>query len=254
MLRAANGVLLCVLAVVGCPAAGPTPAPAPAKTAKSDPPKNAKAKAEAGPKATPSTKPPGKPDTKSAPADGPLGKTLADAPIPWETLIGSDPKTAEGFVGEPAAKGGSKESCVRFVPDRTWFKCKNVWQRYDDTTGTAKFVHMTYEDGKTVSVAFEELNGEGPFDPVKALRSVGLELPGPPKLEQPEDNVKVWSYWNSAARLRIGGRQYRVEVSLVDDKWDTSKVSVILNDPLSDDEKSRVFEVKPQRGADAAGG
>ena len=134
-------------------------------------------------------------------------------------------------------------------PEKTWFKCKHTWQRYADKTGTAEAIEVTYEDGKAVSIAFVQLAGEGPFNPVQALKMIGVELPDPPKLSRPEANVKLWSWWNSAARLVIGGRQYRVEVSIVDDAWANSKVDIILNDTLNEAEKARVFEVKPQRPA-----
>ncbi|MEM6995770.1 MAG: hypothetical protein AAF721_34995, partial [Myxococcota bacterium] len=119
MLRVRHGAIVCALWLVGCPA-GPTPPPAkgePTKTAA----KPADTKTSAG------NADPKKPaETKKAVDAGPMGKTLATAPIPWDKLIGADPPTAESFLGEPAAKGGHKDSCVRFVPDRTWFKCRNV--------------------------------------------------------------------------------------------------------------------------------
>lgn len=189
-----------------------------------------------------------KADTKSGPpaADGPMGKALPDAPIPLTELFGAEPAKAETMFGDPVAKGGTKDSCVRFIPDRTWFKCKNAWQRYSDKTGTAESLYVTYEDGKVAAVAFEKVKGEGPFDPTAALKKVGLELPEVPTLKRPADNVKLWSWFNAQARLVFGERQYRVEVSTVDDQWETSKVDIILNDPLNDDEKARAFEVEPQ--------
>jgi len=183
---------------------------------------------------------------KTPKAGGAMGKVLADAPLPLAELFGAAPPQAEAMFGDPVAKGGSKESCVRFVPDRTWFKCKNAWQRYGDKTGTAETVYVTYEDGKVAAIAFEKVKGEGPFDPTAALKKVGLELPETPELKRPADNVKMWSWFNAQARLVFGERQYRVEVSTVDDQWETSKVDIMLNDPLNDDEKARAFEVEPQ--------
>ena len=231
--------------LTACPS-GPAPAKADGKTgaksnAKSDGKSGGKADAKSGAKADTKT------NTKAdAKADGPMGKVLADAPIPLGDLFGADPAKAETMFGEPTAKGGTKDSCVRFVPDRTWFKCKHAWQRYTDATKTAETVYVTYEDGKAASIAFEQLEGEGPFDPAAALKKAGLELPETPTLKRPAENVKLWSWFNSQARLKFGDRQYRVEVSTVDDQWETSKVDIILNDPLNDDEKSRAFEVEPQ--------
>ena len=181
------------------------------------------------------------------------GKVLPNAPLPLLEIIGGDPKTAESHLGEPIAKGMQKESCVRFVPDRTWFECKWVWQRYADKTETYGAIEVTYEDGKAVSLTLEKIPGKGGFDPKIALALAGLELPGKPQITEPGDEAKVWSYFNSEAQLVIHGRQYRVRVSAVGDRWETSKVEIILNDPLNDDEKKRVFEVKPQAGS-AEGG
>ena len=180
-------------------------------------------------------------------ASGPMGKVLDGAPIPLASFVGAAPADAEKHLGEPLSKGGTKKSCVRFVPERTWFHCEHAWQRYGDPTGTAESIYVTYEDGKVASIAFEKLAGEGTFDPKAALAKVGLELPADPTLKSPAENVKLWSWWNSQSKLLLGGRQYRVEVSSVEDKWDASKVDIILNDPLTDDEKTRMFEVKPQR-------
>ena len=227
--------------LTACPT-NPAPAKADAKGA-------SKADAKTDPAKTdpkPDTKSDTKSDTKAPAADGPMGKALPDAPIPLAELFGAEPAKAETMFGDPIAKGGTKDSCVRFVPDRTWFKCKHAWQRYSDKTGTAESLYVTYEDGKVAAVAFEKVKGEGPFDPTGALKKVGLELPEPPTLKRPTDNVKLWSWFNAQARLVFGERQYRVEVSTVDDQWETSKVDIMLNDPLNDDEKARAFEVEPQ--------
>lgn len=177
------------------------------------------------------------------------GKVLPNAPLDLLGIIGGDPKTAESHLGDPIAKGMMKESCLRFVPDKTWFKCEWVWQRYADKTSTYAAIEVTYEDGKAVSVTMEKIPGKGEFDPKIALGLAGLELPGTPKVTEPGEDAKVWSYFNSEAQLVIHGRQYRVRVSAIGGRWETSKVEVILNDPLSPDEKSRVFEVGPPADA-----
>jgi hypothetical protein len=142
---------------------------------------------------------------------------------------------------------------VRYVPERTWFHCKFEWQRYSDKTGTFGAVHVTYEDGKVSGLAFDKIPGEGPFDPRKALRTVGLELPGEPKAENPDTDVTTWSWWNTSARLLVHERQYRVRVSTVGTGWDKSKVEIILNDALNASEKARVFEAgEAEAAAEAA--
>lgn len=183
----------------------------------------------------------------------PLGKVLPDAPLPLVKMLGQDPAAAEAFLGPhlPNSKGRMRDSCVRYVPERIWFRCRFAWQVYEDKTKTFKVVEVVYEDGKVAGLAFEGVPGQGPFDPRKALKAVGLELPGEPKVEEPEPDVKVWSWWNSTARLLVHQRQYRVQVSVVKGQWPTSKVEIILNDPLSDDEKARVFD--PAVGPDGAG-
>ncbi len=192
-------------------------------------------------KAPPKKKNPAVPDKHT---DGkPLAKLLPGAPLPLADMLGQPPPKVETYLGPPVPtqKGGVRDSCVRYIPDRTWFRCKFVWQRYSDKTGTFDVVHVTYEDGKATGLSFEKIPGAGKFDPVQALRKVGLELPGVPKTENPEPNVKVWSWFNSSARLLVHERQYRVRVSTVDDKWETAKVEIILNDALNASEKARVF-------------
>jgi hypothetical protein len=174
----------------------------------------------------------------------PLGKVLDDAPVSIVSLLGKTPQEAEQHLGPPLpdSKGGMRDSCVRYVPDRVWFRCKFAWQRYSDKTGTFGAIHVTYEDGKVSGVSFERIPGEGPFDPKQALRKVGLELPGEPKLENPEEGVTTWSWWNASARLLVYDRQYRVRVSSVKGTWESAKVEIILNDALSESEKARVFD------------
>jgi hypothetical protein len=180
----------------------------------------------------------------------PLGKVLEDAPLPLAKLLGQTPQEAEQHLGPPLpdSKGGMRDSCVRYLPERTWFRCKFAWQRYSDKTGTFGVVHVTYEDGKVSGLSFEKIPGEGPFDPRQALRKVGLELPGEPKLETPEKDVTTWSWWNGTARLLVYGRQYRVRVSAVKGTWDSAKVEIILNDALSESEKAQVFDPAVENG------
>jgi len=209
-------------------------------------PPTAAAKTKA-PKAAPKKDSPNQ-RTKGVPKahdDGkPLGKILPTAPLPLTKLLGQTPVDAQAFLGPPLpdSKGGMRDSCVRYLPERTWFHCKFAWQRYSDKTGTFDVVHLTFEDGKVSGVAFENIPGSGQFDPRQALRSVGLDLPGKPKVETPQTDVTIWNWWNSRARLIVHGRQYRIRVSTVKNTWDSAKVEIILNDPLSESEKARVFD------------
>ena len=176
--------------------------------------------------------------------DAPLGKILPDAPLPLQEILGAKPAKAETFVGPPLpnSKGEMRDKCVRYLPERTWFRCRYAWQRYSDTSGTFGVVQLTYEDGKVSGVAVEKLPGSGDFDPRKALSLVGLDLPLPPKVDEPAPDVTVWTWWNARARLRVHGREHLVRVSSVGNSWDTAKVEIILNDHLTADEKTRVIE------------
>ncbi|HWB78368.1 MAG TPA: hypothetical protein VG755_25555 [Nannocystaceae bacterium] len=179
-----------------------------------------------------------------APDEAPSGRVL-DGPLPIAGLIGKPPAEVEAQLAEPLGKGMARESCVRFVPDRTWFQCKFALQRYGDKSGAYKAISVEYEDGKATALGFEGfVRAEGTIEPKTALAYVGLELPGEPKLEHPSADTNVWSFFNGAARLRIDGRQYRVIVSSVGADWARTKVEVKLNDPLSDDEKSRIVQTR----------
>jgi hypothetical protein len=225
---------LFVASLCACPSTAPDDGKS-ATVAKSD------AKVETKSDAKVETKVETKVDAK-APDEGASGRVL-DGPLPIAGLIGKPPAEVEAQLAEPLGKGMARESCVRFVPDRTWFKCQFALQRYGDKSGAYKAVSVEYEDGKATALAYEGLlRAEGTIEPKTALAYVGLELPGEPKLDTPAPDTNVWSWFNATARLRIDGRQYRVIVSSVGDDWARTKVEVKLNDPLSDDEKSRIVQ------------
>lgn len=227
-----RALLIVAVCLAGCPDVGKGPAKN--TPAKSDaPPANAEAppaKADA---------PPGKAPAKPAVE---LGAILDTAPLPLASILGADPKTAESHLGAVKGKGGQRKSCVRFVPERTFFACAHAWQRYTDKTGTFETIEVLYEDGAAASIVFEGLPGEGEFSPQEALRRVGLALPGKPTQSAPSDDVERWSWFNSEARLLIDKRQYRVEVSNIGGTWAKTRVDVVLNDPLTDAQKAKVLQ------------
>ena len=65
--------------------------------------------------------------------------------------------------------------------------------------------------------------------------------------------VHVWEYGNDRARLLVDGLQHRVTVSVVDGDWQRSKVEVINNNPLDEDETSRVLPVPGRNGEQVSG-
>jgi hypothetical protein len=215
----------------GCPTEGP----------QQTPPPGSPAPAPVGAPAEPASGPAGQ-------ADAPRGRIRPDAPLPLASILGAEPQVAESHLGEPLSKGGAKKTCVRFVPERVFFECASAWQRYADRTGMFGAIEVRYEDGRATSIAFEQLPGEGAFDPRGALTKVGLELPGEPKVSEPAPNVTLWSWFNAAARLVVHDRQYRVEVSAVDGEWGKAKVDVICNHPLTEEQKSKIVEAPPQAG------
>ncbi|MCR9159831.1 MAG: hypothetical protein ACE37F_05740 [Nannocystaceae bacterium] len=73
-----------------------------------------------------------------------------------------------------------------------------------------------------------------------ALAHVGVTLVGEPKTSNPEENVALWTWFNSAARLLVHDKQYRVEVAAVDGKWESSKVEFFLNHPLTAEQKVKI--------------
>ncbi len=187
-------------------------------------------------------------DTKAAPkpppAQGdtqPLGRAL-DGPLPVTGLLGKPPAEVEAQLSEPLGKGMVRNSCVRYLPERTWFECKFAMQRYGDKSGAYTAIGVEFQDGIATAIAFEGLEqATGPLDARAALGVVGLELPGEPKVRT-EGDVVIHSWFNAAARLRIEGREYRVVVSSIADDWARTKVEVILNDPLDANERTRVIE------------
>ncbi len=173
----------------------------------------------------------------------PLATVRDDVPLPLPKMLGHFPADVETLLGEPLTKGSRSESCVRFVPKRVFFACESVSQTYADKTGAFRQVTVTYEDGVSTAVTFDGARGEGPFTADAALAAVGLTLPFPPTVSQPAPGVTLWSWFNGQARLRIEGKEYRVEASVVEDKRERSRIEVILNHPLSEMERSRVLPV-----------
>ncbi len=221
-----------------------------AKTASQDTPDKPAPDLKADAKAA--TKPATKPATAKAEptpdaqpkSDAPVATVSTDVKFPLTDMLGKTPDEVQPKLGEPTGKGMTRESCIRFLPERTWFGCKFTMQRYADPTSTYDAITITYEDGVSTGVAFEGVPGEGDFDPKAALANLGVELIGEPKQTSPDENVTLWSWFNAAARLLVHDKQYRVQVSSVGGTWESSKVEFILNHPLTDAQKANVRATK----------
>jgi hypothetical protein len=155
-------------------------------------------------------------------------------------MLGHTPDAIEALLGPASATESTRISCVRFLPDRVFFSCTQELRRYPGPAGLAEGIAVDYEDGRAAAVAVTGPVGTGEFDPAAALRRLGLDLPGTPRHVQPQAGVDVWDWWNTEARLLVEGRQYRVQVSVVDGAWARAKVEVLLNHPLTNDEKARI--------------
>jgi hypothetical protein len=197
------------------------------------------------------------PPTVDAPAKAPaqapakaaakLAEARDDVPLAPTKILGQPVADVQAQLGEHLTKGMMKNSCIRFVPERTFFTCKYALQRYKDKTGNFEALQIGYEDGKAVSVAYDGWkHATGPFTPEAMLAAVGLTLPEPGVESSPAPNVRLWSWFNNRARLVLGGKQYRVEVSVIDGEWARSRVEVILNDPLTSEQKAVIIPVGPK--------
>ncbi|MDC0669625.1 hypothetical protein [Nannocystis radixulma] len=216
-------------AVIGCsqPAGPPKAGP--------------EAKVEAKPEAKPAE--PAKTPEAKAPAPKTLGKVRNDVPLPLPALLDQPVASVEANFGEPQGKGMARSTCVRFTPERTFFRCSFALQRYADKGDEWAGIRVEYEDGVAASIGFDGYKkGNGPFDPKQLLAAVGLELPDEPRADAPAEGVRRWAWFNDRARLTIGGHQYRVEVSVVGDDWARSRIDVLRNGPLTPEQQAKVVQ------------
>jgi hypothetical protein len=140
----------------------------------------------------------------------------------------------------------ARSTCVRFVPERTFFTCSFALQRYEDKGGEWSGIHVEYEDGVAASIGFDGYKkGSGAFDPQQLLKAVGLELPDEPRVDEPAAGVRRWAWFNDRARLKIADHQYRVEISVVGDDWARSRIEVLRNEPLTEAQKAKVVAPAP---------
>jgi hypothetical protein len=178
------------------------------------------------------------------------GKGVVDLSV----LLNRSPEQVEAILGKPTDTGTQRISCVRFVPDRVFFACEQEARFYAHPQ--LERISVEYEDGLAANISLVGLQGEGEFNPDKALAIAGLALPGNPRESKPtfglgdtpENQVTAWDWHNSHARMRVEGQQYRVRVSVVNGEWKRSKVEVINNNPLSEDQRKRIKPSKSDPG------
>jgi len=179
-----------------------------------------------------------------APAEAPakLAVIRDDVPLPLTKILGQPVADVQALLGEHLGKGMARDSCVRLVPDRTFFACKYALQSYADKTDNFRAVQVAFEDGVATEVAFDGWkHATGPFDPQALLTAVGLTLPEPGAESTPDANVRLWAWFNHIARLVIAGKQYRVELSVINDEWSRSRVEIVLNHPLTPEQKAKIL-------------
>lgn len=196
------------------------------------------------PQNAPEAKAPPAPAKAAEPAKPPPAKLAVlrdDVPLPLKKILGRSVADVQALLGEPLGKGMVRDSCVRFVPDRTFFGCKYALQRYADKTDNFKAVQVAFEEGVATEVAFDGWkHATGLFDPQALLTAIGLTLPEPGVESTPKPNVRLWRWFNHIARLVIDGKQYRVDLSVVDDEWSRSRVEIYLNDSLTPEQAAKI--------------
>ena len=172
-----------------------------------------------------------------------MAQVREDVPLPLPGLLGHTVAEVQAQLGEPLDKGMTRSTCFRLAPGRTHFKCRYTQQSYADRTGNFRALRVAYEDGIASAVAYDGWkHGSGAFTSEVLLTAIGLTLPEPGKLQEPAAGVRLWTWFNSQARLLIAGKQHRVELSIVGDDWSRSRVEVLMNHPLTPEQQALVAQ------------
>jgi hypothetical protein len=187
-----------------------------------------------------------------------MSRFTGEGVVDLAALLRRTPEQVEALLGKPTDTGVQRISCVRFVPERVFFACEQEARFYAHPQ--LDRIAVEYEDGYAATIQLVGLRGEGEFNPDKALAIAGLALPGNPRAstptfgmgDDPEQKVQAWDWFNSAARLMVEGKQFRVRVSVVNGEWKRSKVEVIDNTPLDDDQRKRIKTSKSDPGVSEA--
>jgi hypothetical protein len=199
----------------------------------------------AGPTPTAAAQAPAKAEPPAKPQP-PLAQVREDVPLPLPAVLGVPVAEVEKKLGAPTGKGMMRSTCVRFVPERTFFACKYTTQRYADPHGNFAGVSIEYEDGIATGIAFDGWKkATGPVEPAPLLAAIGLTLPEQPDVDTPAEGVRRWQWFNHKARLLLGGKQHRVEMSTAGDSWERTRIEIVLNEQLTPEQKAKI--VQPAR-------
>lgn len=176
-----------------------------------------------------------------------LGSVTKTEVIDLNAIVNKTPEEVEALLGANEGAGSDRISCVRFVPERVFFACKQELRVYKHPE--FEEIRVDFEDGLAAQVALIGLPGSGEFEPKAALGLVGVSVPGEAR-ERSEavstndgsagGNARIWEWGNSSARLILGGQQQRVRLSIVEDDWARTKLELINNHPLNDEQKARI--------------
>ena len=179
---------------------------------------------------------------KAAPAKAPAKKVRggfdAGAPVDYARLLRKTPDQVKEVLGAPNKEGGGRISCIRFVPNRVRFACEHSENEYLHPKFAKVSVH--FEDGLSSAIEVEGfVDGEGSFNVDAAMKLAGVSTAKPPR-RQPTEGAEVWVWFNNEARILVEDSQYLLRLSSIEKDWRRSKLEIIYNNPLTDDEKSRV--------------
>lgn len=189
---------------------------------------------------------PAKPDEtgqkRAAEALGDRASFASSELFDLEALLGGTPTAVDAQLGSARESTQRTSSCVRFVPERVFFECAHDFRLYDHPRLDS--VRVDFQDGVVGELSLSGLPGDGAVGPEAALALVGLSLPGVPRYGTPEPETEVWSWGNDGARLLVGGRQFRVRLSVIGQDWARSKLEFLDNSPLSAEQRERIMAPK----------
>jgi hypothetical protein len=175
------------------------------------------------------------------------GQFLPNAPVKWNDLLRASPEDVAASLGAHTREGGGRISCVRFLPKRVHFACTHIARDYAHPA--FEKVTVDFEDGRAAAVSLVGFKGaKGEFSVDGTLEAAGIKAARAPR-PQSADGAEVFVWFNHEAQLLVGKDQFLMRLSTVDQDWAKTKLEVIFNGPLSEDEKSRTKAHKSGAGS-----